>query len=53
MRKRGRPRLNLRATVVRLSPIVLAKIDATAGQNQRARFIRDAIEEKLTRDTAT
>lgn len=51
MRKRGRPPLHMRATVVRLSPIVLAKIDVAAGQNQRARFIREAIDEKLSRGT--
>lgn len=51
MVKRGRPPLHMRATAVRLSPIVLAKIDRVAGQNQRASFIREAIDEKLGRGT--
>lgn len=51
MRKRGRPPLHMRATVVRLSPIVLAKIDRLAGPMQRTRFIREAIDEKLQRGT--
>lgn len=49
-RKRmGRPPLGIVTTTVRLSKETLAKIDAIAGPNRRAEFIRKAVEEALKR----
>lgn len=45
----GRPALNVKATVVRLSEEVLARIDALCGPNKRAEFIRDAVDRELSR----
>jgi hypothetical protein len=49
-RRMGRPALGLIATVVRLAPDMLARIDALHGPGRRAIFIRDAIAEKLERE---
>ena len=46
----GRPSLGVKATAVRLTLESLARIDAIAGPNRRAEFIRAAVEEKLARD---
>lgn len=45
----GRPPLNVKATLVRLTRTTIAKIDALAGPNKRSQFIRDAIERELKR----
>lgn len=50
--KMGRPPLNLTPVPVRLSPEVLARIEAIAGKYGRPKFIRAAVEEKLARDEA-
>lgn len=47
----GRPSLGIKGTTVRLSVEVLKRIDALMGKdNLRAKFIRDAVDEKLARD---
>lgn len=45
----GRPPLNNKPTLVRISQEDLDRIDALEGQNQRARFIREAVEAELAR----
>ncbi|MGE8135688.1 hypothetical protein ACQKO5_18945 [Novosphingobium subterraneum] len=45
----GRPPLGVVTTVVRLSPEMLARIDALAGPGKRADFIRKAVEAELAR----
>lgn len=45
----GRPALGIISTTVRLPRAVLERIDALLGANQRARFIRDAVEAELAR----
>jgi predicted DNA-binding protein len=45
----GRPPLNLQATQVRLSRESLRRIEAVAGKNQMAAFIREAVEAELLR----
>ena len=45
----GRPALGLKPTLVRLDPDVLERIDALAGPNKRAIFIREAVEAELAR----
>ncbi len=45
----GRPSLGVTPTVVRLSPEMLARIDAVAGPGRRAEFIRAAVERELER----
>lgn len=40
----------MKPTLVRLAPEMLERIDALAGPNKRAIFIREAIEEKLERE---
>jgi len=49
-RAMGRPPLNLIRVPVRVSPEALAEIDEKVGTYGRARFIRDAIAEKLDRE---
>lgn len=44
----GRPPIG-KFTAVRLSPEMLAQIDAIIGPGQRAAFIRDAVERELKR----
>lgn len=46
----GRPPLNLTRVPVRVSPEALEEIDAKVGTYGRAKFIREAIEEKLARE---
>jgi len=45
----GRPPLNVEATTVRLPRDVLKRIDALAGPNRRAQFIREAVETELAK----
>lgn len=45
----GRPPLNVKMTTVRLSDGIAERIDAIAGKNRRAEFIREAIERELAR----
>lgn len=45
----GRPPLNVEATTVRLPRAVLERIDALAGPNRRAKFIREAVETELAK----
>lgn len=45
----GRPPLGVKPTAVRLSPEVMERIDALAGPNKRAAFIREAVEAELER----
>lgn len=45
----GRPPLNVKPTVVRLSQEALDRIEKVAGPNQRAAFIREAVENELIR----
>jgi predicted DNA-binding protein len=50
--KVGRPALGVKATMVRLSPAVLARIDALEGAGKRAAFIRRAVDRALEEKTA-
>lgn len=45
----GRPPLKVKPTLVRLPEGVAERIDAVAGKNRRAEFIREAIENELKR----
>ena len=45
----GRPPMNVKPTLVRLTEEMLERIDRLAGNNQRAQFIREAIERELER----
>ena len=45
----GRPPLNVKPTVVRLSEETLRRIEALAGKNRMAEFIREAVERELKR----
>lgn len=45
----GRPSLNVRETKVRLTDEQRARIEAVAGPNRMAAFIREAIEAELER----
>ena len=45
----GRPPLNVRPTVVRLSEETLRRIEALVGKNRMAEFIREAVERELKR----
>lgn len=45
----GRPPLQVKPTVVRLTVEALDRIDAIAGPNRRAEFIREAVERELKR----
>lgn len=45
----GRPKLGLVATVVRVKPEILARINEVAGAHRRAEFIREAVERELER----
>jgi len=46
----GRPPLGVRATNVRLTEDQHSRIEAIAGAQGKAKYIRDAVEEKLARD---
>lgn len=48
-RRMGRPPMNLKPTLVRLPLDVVERIDAIAGPNRRAEFIREAVEAELKR----
>lgn len=50
-KRMGRPPLNVVATLVRLQEGVAEKIDVLVGSRKRAKFIRDAVDEKLKRDS--
>jgi len=41
--------MNVKPTLVRLTEEMLERIDRLAGNNQRAQFIREAIERELER----
>jgi hypothetical protein len=43
----GRPEMGVKPTVVRLPAGVPERIDAVAGPNKRAEFIREAVEKEL------
>lgn len=45
----GRPKMNVTPTLVRLPEGIAERIDAVAGKNRRAEFIRDAVERELKR----
>jgi hypothetical protein len=45
----GRPPLNMKATVVRLSKEALERIEALVGKQKMAEFIREAVEHELKR----
>lgn len=45
----GRPPLGVKETKVRLTPEQIARIEAIAGPNRMAAFIREAIEAELKR----
>lgn len=47
----GRPQIG-KSTPVRFAPDVLARIDAAAGPQRRAQFIRDAVAQALDRAEA-
>lgn len=48
----GRPPLHLKSTKVRLSEDAMARIELLVGNRGMAKFIREAIDEKLERDEA-
>jgi predicted transcriptional regulator len=48
-RRMGRPSLGVKATQVRLPEGMGERIDAVAGKNRRAIFIRDAVAKELIR----
>ncbi len=48
----GRPPLNVKPILVRLPADVPERIDAIAGKNRRAEFIREAVEKELERREA-
>lgn len=45
----GRPKLDVKPTLVRLPDGVPERIDALCGPNRRAEFIRQAVERELKR----
>ena len=45
----GRPKMHVKPTVVRLPQGVAEQIDAIAGPNKRAEFIREAVEREIKR----
>lgn len=45
----GRPPMNVKPMLVRLPEGMAERIDAVAGENKRAEFIRDAVEKELKR----
>lgn len=45
----GRPPMQVKPTVVRLTAEALERIDKLAGPNRRAEFIREAVERELKR----
>lgn len=49
-RRMGRPPLNVEETKVRLNAGSKQRIAALVGENRMAAFIREAVEEKLSRE---
>lgn len=45
----GRPKMDVKPTLVRLPDGTPERIDAVAGPNKRAEFIREAVEKELRR----
>lgn len=45
----GRPPLNVQPVLVRLPKGMVERIEAIAGKQKRAEFIRDAVEKELRR----
>jgi predicted DNA-binding protein len=45
----GRPPMQVKTTVIRLTEDSLERIDAIVGPNRRAEFIREAVERELKR----
>jgi hypothetical protein len=48
----GRPPLNLKTTVIRLSADTIARIEAVVGKNRMSQFMREAAEAELLRREA-
>ena len=48
----GRPPMNVKPTVVRLTQEALDRIEKIEGPNQRAAFIREAVDSELERREA-
>lgn len=48
-RRMGRPPLNVKPMLVRLPDGLAERIDAIAGKNRRAEFIREALENEIKR----
>ena len=48
----GRPPLNVKPTLVRLTQEALDRIEKIVGPNKRAAFIRDAVDNELERREA-
>jgi predicted DNA-binding protein len=51
-KRMGRPPLNLKTTVIRLSAETIARIEAVAGKNRMSQFMREAAEAELARREA-
>ncbi len=49
----GRPPMDLKPLLVRLPDGMAERIDAVAGKNRRAEFIREALEKALKREEKT
>jgi predicted DNA-binding protein len=49
----GRPPLNVKPIVVRLSVEMIARIDAVAGKHRRSQFLREMVEAELLRREAS
>jgi hypothetical protein len=48
----GRPPLNVKRTIIRLSPDIIARIEAIAGKRRMSEFIRQTVEAELLRREA-
>jgi hypothetical protein len=48
----GRPPLNVKRTIIRLSPDIIARIEAIAGKRQMSQFIRETVEAEVLRREA-
>lgn len=48
----GRPPLNMTPTLVRFPDEILARVDNLVGQNQRAKFIREAVQAEVEKREA-
>ena len=48
----GRPPLNVKPTVVRLTPEALDRIERVAGPGKRSEFVREAVDNELDRREA-